>query len=140
MLIDQQEEQSDDESEDGTSDGAQQDYQEAFKTLVDLRGHPIIAAKELLYTHFTMIVEAETIFPGRLLNAENRNNLNHQGQQSSTGVWLESPTRFPIRYRAKLWQLFTVPRIRRALATAIVCMLSQQLCVSLLKYIQGCQE
>ena len=98
-------------------------YRKPFETLTALRGDPILAAKELLQVHFQMIIEKRTISPGALDE--------HERQARGIGrfgAWLQSPTNQPLNYYTKFGQLFTIPRIRRATGTAVVSMLSQQLC------------
>lgn len=113
----------------GTGDhDDEQDYRRAYDTLLSFRGHPILAAKELLHMHFQMVVEVESIFPERLRNIENAARDSVPGEPNKIKVWLQSPTSEPIGYFRKLRHLFSVPRIRRATVNAVVCMLSQQIC------------
>jgi MFS family permease len=93
-------------------------YKEAYTTLLALRGHPILAAKELLYIHYQMDVEKRFI-SGKLTDAE-------MGEKARPRF---GPTRsININYWQKFGQLFTNKRIRRAMGAAVVCMVSQQLC------------
>jgi len=93
-------------------------YADAYKTLVLLRGHPILAAKELFYVACQMEVEQhshqlgdpEIVRPTTPIKPRKANSL------------------YITAYFRKVAQLFTVPRIRRAFTAAIVCMISQQLC------------
>ncbi|KAF2721108.1 hypothetical protein K431DRAFT_76523 [Polychaeton citri CBS 116435] len=91
-------------------------YRDAFDTLVQLRGSQIVAAKELLYTHFQMSVEQA------LLLKRNRAGI----QRAETGRFAR-PTK-TINYFQKLGQLFREKRIRRATLSAAVAMITQQLC------------
>jgi hypothetical protein len=116
-------------SRENPDDRIQQDYRMAFNNLVTLRGHEILAAKELLHVHFQMILEVENIRRGRMPDTEANANERHTKQHADFSLWLESPTKEPLKYHTKIGQLFGKDRIRRGLITAVVCMLSQQLCV-----------
>lgn len=103
-------------------------YQAAYQTLVLLRGHPILAAKELFYVHCQMEVEARSYGKRDVESnghatpsAANGRKHAHQTPKRARSNWITS-------YGHKLAQLFTVPRIRRAMGAAIVCMICQQIC------------
>lgn len=107
-------------------------YLEAYATLLALRGHPVLAAKELLYVHCQMEVEKRFI-SGKMSDAE----LVHREEQvveETKGNASHSKLRArfqparSINYWQKLGQLFTIKRIRRAMLAAVVVMVSQQLC------------
>lgn len=103
-------------------------YVEAYQSLLHLRGVPLIAAKELFYTHSQIEIER------RLLSKQNHDAEHHVNDQKGPNYW------------QKLGQLFTERRIRRVCQTAFcpltvctlitrqatvsaaVCMISQQLC------------
>ncbi|KJX99173.1 MFS sugar transporter like protein [Zymoseptoria brevis] len=109
-------------------------YKEAYTTLLALRGHPILAAKELLYVHYQMDVEKRFI-SGKLTDAEMGNSCVEDDEQEIKAIPRArvvprfGPTRsININYWQKLGQLFTNKRIRRAMGAAVVCMISQQLC------------
>ncbi|KXT03909.1 hypothetical protein AC578_9307 [Pseudocercospora eumusae] len=94
-------------------------YPTAYKSLLNLRGHPILAAKELLYTHYQMEVEKRFV--------------TGSSSKSKAPPDDSEPPRFiaparSVNYWQKLGQLFRNKRIRRATVAAVVCMLSQQLC------------
>lgn len=71
-------------------------YLDAFKAYKKLRKHPIIAARDLYYSHV----------------------LYEQEVNMAKGV----------SYWSRLWDCFTVPRIRRANVAASTVMLAQQMC------------
>jgi MFS family permease len=109
-------------------------YKEAYKTLLALRGHPILAAKELLYVHYQMDVEKRFI-SGKLTDTEMGQSyagpLEHEAKDRMRTRVLQrfdSTRSVNINYWQKLGQLFTNKRIRRAMGAAVVCMISQQLC------------
>lgn len=118
-------------------------YAAAYKTLLSLRGHPILAAKELLYTHFQMEVEKRFV-TGKMTDAEMGAHVVDQREETNAAAVADdgSTGRFRIRmqlhfqiaparsvnYWTKLGQLFSNKRIRRATTAAVVCMISQQLC------------
>lgn len=107
-----------------------QKYPTAYKTLLGLRGEPVLAAKEMLYVHYQMDVEMRHLSHKRPDSEEVRN--------KESGQPVEQPSRFTqrirrrsgrgINYWQKLGQLFSEKRVRRAMGTAIVCMVGQQLC------------
>ncbi|KAI6855696.1 MFS transporter [Hortaea werneckii] len=93
-------------------------YPAAYQTLVLLRGHSILAAKELFYVHCQMEVEKHAYL-------KKDPEANSQAGAATRHV---RPSRGRPTYLTKLGQLFTVPRTRRAMMAAGVCMISQQLC------------
>ncbi|KAI7080493.1 hypothetical protein KC327_g243 [Hortaea werneckii] len=93
-------------------------YPAAYQTLVLLRGHSILAAKELFYVHCQMEVEKHAYLK-KDPEASSQAGAATRHVRTSRG----RPT-----YLTKLGQLFAVPRIRRAMMAAVVCMISQQLC------------
>lgn len=108
-----------------------QRYKEAYNTLVQLRGQPILAAKELLYVHYQMEVEKRYI-SGTKKNADIAREDFVQGANGTMTpiVRMRScfgPTR-SINYFQKFGQLFSNKRISRATLAAVVVMISQQLC------------
>ncbi|KAK3724857.1 hypothetical protein LTR37_000905 [Vermiconidia calcicola] len=105
-------------------------YRGAYRTLVALRGEPVLAAKEMLYVHYQMEVEMLHLrrkHPDTEANCPARD---HEG----AGVEMHATqTHSPgsgtgINYWQKLGQLFTERRVRRAMVAAVVCMIGQQLC------------
>lgn len=108
-------------------------YQAAYRTLLALRGEPVLAAKEMLYVHFQMDVEMRHLSHKR--SDVEASVIEHEAtddEKKATGS--RSKPRFRVRsgrginYWQKLGQLFTEKRVRRAMIAAIVCMISQQLC------------
>ncbi|WPH00120.1 Hypothetical protein R9X50_00294300 [Acrodontium crateriforme] len=113
-------------------------YGAAYESLMLLRFHPILAAKELFYVHCQMEVET------RLLLHHQRDSEARPARVRSRSVFEKGPlskinrlrpavlqrqeTARPINYWQKLSQLFTVPRNRRALMAACVGMTVQQIC------------
>ncbi|KAK3722267.1 hypothetical protein LTR37_002700 [Vermiconidia calcicola] len=97
-------------------------YGQAYESLLALRRHPILAAKELLYVHVQMIVEMEIVLSRNPSDPENS-----VRQRNRISTWLQSPVRRPVGYFQKLGHLFTKPRIRRATRNAVVCMAGQQM-------------
>jgi hypothetical protein len=93
----------------------QKNYPAAYQTLLQLRGEPILTAKELLYTHVQMEVEEKflCLAPKDVESQRSRR-------------WIQ-PTRWSV-YARKLRLIFTTPRTRRAAVAAMVCMIGQQLC------------
>ncbi|KAF2859437.1 hypothetical protein K470DRAFT_282692 [Piedraia hortae CBS 480.64] len=93
-------------------------YKEAYESLMLLRNHPILAAKELFYTYEQMLIgeEITVVKPQSSRESNGTNRKSPKVKKPSTTYWM------------KMWQLFTIPRNRRALAAAVVCMISQQLC------------
>ena len=91
-------------------------YDEAYKTLVLLRGHPILAAKELFYVACQMEVEQQSTMSS------------DPEAPRPAAVHVRSRPFFIAAYFHKVTQLFTVPRIRRAMGASIVCMICQQIC------------
>lgn len=109
-----------------------QSYRRAFEALKGLRLHEIIAAKELLHIHFQMVVEMEVILHGDSADATSDATAatdEPSEQHQSLNVWLQSPTTQSLKYSTKVGHLISKPRVRRALVAAVVCMISQQLCV-----------
>ena len=108
-----------------------QKYEAAYKTLLAIRGEPILAAKEILYVHYQMDVEMRSL--GQIpADLETNGNSNGAGQGQSRRLPLRrvfhSRRGRSINYWQKLGQLFREKRIRRAMIAATVCMVSQQLC------------
>ncbi|KAI7330236.1 MFS transporter [Hortaea werneckii] len=93
-------------------------YPDAYQTLVLLRGHSILAAKELFYVHCQMEVEKHAYLKKDPEASSRADAATHHVK----------PFRARQTYLTKLGQLFTIPRIRRAMMAALVCMTSQQLC------------
>lgn len=106
-------------------------YAEAYETLTRLRGSRILAAKELLYTHYQMNVELTMSRPakqGDVLESRTGDQAeNHDSDDNEDLVHLSFDEKRP-NFLQKLWQLFTIPRIRNATLTAVTCMVGQQLC------------
>ena len=117
-----------------------QRYLAAHRALLDLRGEPLLAAKEMLYVHYQMEVEMRNLSHERL---DSEANMSHPediaigGEKEVSHIRLrqrfKQRSRLGINYWQKLGQLFTQKRIRRAMIAAIVCMISQQLCGMLLR-------
>jgi hypothetical protein len=112
-----------------------QRYLSAYKTLLLLRSEPVLAAKEMLYVHYQMEVEMRHFRHKRPDPDEDEAIRHHEtigGEKEAVGV--RSTRRFlpqggrGINYWQKLGQLFSEKRIRRAMVTAIVCMVGQQMC------------
>nr|POF12771.1 putative polyol transporter 3 [Quercus suber] len=128
-------------------------YHSAYQSLLLLRLHPILAAKELFYVHCQMDVENRYLArsrgedveaslvspckthddsPGPLETAnetvKSKIRESSRPDSSMVGTLLRRQPGRPINYWQKLHQLFTVKRNRRALLAAVVCMVSQQLC------------
>lgn len=102
-------------------------YGEAYETLSRLRGSHFLAAKELLYTHFQLRAEHEFSLP------RSRRASSHSAPIEAAQHIERSDSHDLVEYRRpnfaqKLGHLFTVPRIRNATITAVVCMFGQQLC------------
>ncbi|CAK3840713.1 Arabinose-proton symporter [Lecanosticta acicola] len=108
---------------------AHDEYDEAYETLSRLRGSRILAAKELLYTHYQMEAEHDFSRPAYPPKSKERNGaeseeVHHvEHRDGLAGADHRKPNLVQ-----KLGHLFTVPRIRNATITAFVCMLGQQLC------------
>jgi hypothetical protein len=112
-----------------------QKYPAAYKALLSMRGEPVLAAKEMLYVHYQMDVEMRHLCHKRLDTEDARNGDDGQTAQLKDGP---ARSRFTqririrsgrgINYWQKLGQLFSEKRVRRAMGTAIVCMIGQQLC------------
>lgn len=92
-------------------------YVAAFKALLELRGEPILAAKELLYAHKQMAKEM------KLLSLDPP-----QRDTESASRGRSYPQSSRIHFHQKLKTIFTKARTRRALLAASVVMISQQLC------------
>ena len=112
-----------------------QRYAAAYKTLLGLRGEPVIAAKEMLYVHYQMVVEMAHLSHKRPDTEGARIQTTPQkGDPEKTPISPRFIRRFQrrsgrgINYWQKLGQLFTEKRVRRAMGTAVVCMIGQQLC------------
>ncbi|KAK5130898.1 hypothetical protein LTR08_001561 [Meristemomyces frigidus] len=109
-------------------------YQEAYQSLILLRFYPILAAKELFYIHCQREVEANFLARrrGYLLTAAHDSSTGNDATADDGGSKKKTvPSRQsarPIDFWQKLSELFTIPRNRRALIAAVVCMISQQLC------------
>nr|POF26310.1 myo-inositol transporter 2 [Quercus suber] len=128
-------------------------YHSAYQSLLLLRLHPILAAKELFYVHCQMDVENRFLARSRGEDVEASQVLQNKTEadvpasleavdasmkpEKQDGTLtnvnfarkrLPRHARRPINYWQKLYQLFTVKRNRRALLAAVVCMVSQQLC------------
>ncbi|KAM0712550.1 hypothetical protein Q7P37_011647 [Cladosporium fusiforme] len=85
-----------------------------WETLLALRGEPILAAKELVFTHCQLLVEAHS----RKEKVERTRN------NTDTDFSLSGETRWWRRAR----RLLTKPEILREVLAAVIVMLSQQLC------------
>lgn len=92
-------------------------YVDAYETLLDLRGAPILAAKELLYAHEQMIREMNLLSIRPLIQDGERQPTNQPSVPSTQ-----------INFFRKLQTIFVKKRTRRALLAAAVVMLAQQLC------------
>ncbi|KAI9689793.1 MAG: hypothetical protein M1822_009675 [Bathelium mastoideum] len=95
-------------------------YRDAYKTLKVLRGHSLLAAKELFYVHCQMQEESRQI-SGTASVVE----LRPIGSEATASR--ENSVR-SIPYWQKFGELFTKKRIRNATLTAVVVMIGQQLC------------
>ena len=112
-----------------------QRYAAAYKTLLGMRGEPVLAAKEMLYVHYQMVVEMAHLSHKRP---------DAEGAKMEAALQKGDPEKMPastrvvrrltrrsgrgINYWQKLGQLFTEKRVRRAMGAAVVCMIGQQLC------------
>lgn len=125
-------------------------YRAAYNSLLLLRLHPILAAKELFYVHCQMGVENRFLARSRGHDVEfapvppeatNKKRFakseKHQSTDSHRDVMERARravpdahhhSRRPASYWQKVHQLFTIKRNRRAILAAVVCMVSQQLC------------
>lgn len=110
-------------------------YRAAYDSLLLLRAHPILAAKELFYVHCQMEVEDGITRTGRHHAEPHKSTANEDGVHDSsqrrlpfTKLSSRLSTARPINYWQKLAQLFSIPRNRRAIIAAVVCMISQQFC------------
>lgn len=90
-------------------------YQDAYKALLQLRGEPILTAKEILYTHVQMEAEEE------LLHLAPKD-----VESQRSWAWI-APAHWSM-YARKLRLIFTTRRTRRAAVASVVCMIGQQLC------------
>lgn len=93
----------------------------------------MLAAKELLYVHYQMDVEMRHLFRRDADGEEpNLRNDHTDHPERPRGYWLSQRIRRRsdkgINYWQKPGQLFTKKRVRRAMGTAVVCMIGQQLC------------
>lgn len=95
------------------------EYAKAYRSLVEIRGTEIQAVRDLYKIHAQLQVEATKIYK----------NWPHEGQ------WSEEQKRYIYQswinrgnFFTRMWDLFTVPRNRRACVVAFIVMLSQQLC------------
>ena len=112
-----------------------QRYAAAYKTLLGLRGEPVLAAKELLYVHYQMDVEMRHLsqkvpdYEAAKSRTDHQNGLSEE--KLSLSRFRQHMSRRSgrnINYWQKLGQLFTEKRVRRGMVTAVVCMVGQQLC------------
>lgn len=91
-------------------------YEEAYQSLLELRGTEIQAARDLYNIHAQLQVEATRVWPS-------------EGQWSDGGKryiyqrWISKSNFF-----RRMGYLFKTPRTRRACMVALIVMLSQQLC------------
>ncbi|CAK1368308.1 Arabinose-proton symporter [Cercospora beticola] len=103
-------------------------YPEAYETLSRLRGSRVLAAKELLYTHYQQNVEliiarhVDSNDHDRPVDSDDERD-DDVGRVDHIVARTQSPNLFQ-----KFGQLFTIPRIRNATLTAVVAMVAQQLC------------
>lgn len=104
-----------------------QRYPAAYKTLLGLRGEPVLAAKEMVYVHYQMDVEMRHLSHKRPDSEEVRNSQSQSARSRFTQRIRRRSGR-GINYWQKLGQLFSEKRVRRAMGTAVVCMIGQQLC------------
>ena len=112
-----------------------QRYPAAYKALLGMRGEPILAAKEMLYVHYQMDVEMRLLSHKRP-DTEDARRANdgqaaHPQDQPTRPRFIQRIRRRSgrgINYWQKLGQLFSEKRVRRAMGTAVVCMIGQQLC------------
>ena len=106
-------------------------YKAAYRTLLALRGEPVLAAKEMLYVHYQMDVEMRHL-SHKHADAEevSGEKVDLPKQQARSGISERVFHRRSrgINYWQKVGQLFTEKRVRRAMGTAIVCMVGQQIC------------
>ena len=86
---------------------------EAYQTLVLLRGHPILAARELMYAHCQILVEMQSSES----NANDDDDMNFSLNSRSGWSWFS-------RFKS----LFAKDYVRREVYAALVVMISQQLC------------
>ncbi|KAM3414753.1 hypothetical protein BST61_g9906 [Cercospora zeina] len=104
-------------------------YPEAYETLSRLRGSRILAAKELLYTHYQQNVEltiarhVASVHNDRPFDSDDDERDDDVGRIDHIIARTHSPNLVQ-----KFGQLFTIPRIRNATLTAVVAMVAQQLC------------
>lgn len=85
-----------------------------WTTLLSLKGEPILAARELVFTHCQLLVEVHS----RKERVEStRNNTDTDFSLSGEKLWLRRARR-----------LLTKPEILREVLAAVIVMLSQQLC------------
>lgn len=111
-----------------------QKYPAAFKTLLGLRGEPVLAAKEMLYVHYQMDVEMRHLSQKKKVDVEETSLRNGDTDcpeklpRSCFPLRIRRASNRGINYWQKLGQLFTEKRVRRAMGTAVVCMIGQQLC------------
>lgn len=110
-------------------------YPGAYKTLLGLRGEAVLAAKEMLYVHYQMEVEMRLLSHKRPDTEEARTQPVVQNRDSEdvpirarVTQRLRRRSGRGINYWQKLGQLFSEKRVRRAMGTAVVCMIGQQLC------------
>ncbi|GAB7324890.1 hypothetical protein MBLNU13_g08712t1 [Cladosporium sp. NU13] len=87
-----------------------------WETLLALKGEPILAARELVFTHCQLLVEAHS----RRRKVERIRN----APESDTDFSLSGETRWWRRVR----RLVTKPEVLREVLAALIVMLSQQLC------------
>lgn len=81
----------------------------AYETLLLLRGHPILAAKELIYAHCQLLVEMHSTSQSQAQDMD--------FSLRSQSDWLK-----------RTWQIFSISYIRREAYAAGTAMISQQLC------------
>jgi hypothetical protein len=85
-----------------------------WETLLALKGEPILAARELVFTHCQLLVEAYS----------RKDRAGRTSSHLDTNFSLEGETRWWRRAR----RLLTKPEILRGLLAAVIVMLSQQFC------------
>lgn len=85
-----------------------------WETLLALKGEPILAARELIFTHCQLLVEAHS----------RKDQVERTRENVDTDFSLSGET----RWRRRARRLVTKPEILREVLAAVIVMLSQQLC------------
>jgi MFS family permease len=92
-------------------------YADAYKSLLQLRGTEIQAARDLYNIHSQLQVEATRRW------RPNESQWSEKFELYIYQRWIREENFF-----SRMWYLFTAPRNRRACMVALIVMLSQQLC------------